>query len=362
MYSENNYMMWLNSLIQIGLKQRSKLIEIFGSAEAIWNAPSKEIRTAAGMNHSSMYNLTVTQHDDAYMEKLLRETEKANARFICRSDSEFPDILKEIYDCPLGLYIIGTFPQQKHKIAVVGSRNCTEYGASAAYNISRQLAENDIVIISGMADGIDSYAHKGALDAGARTIAIMGTGIDLCYPTANRALRDRIAESGCIISEYPPGMRGTAFTFPQRNRIISGLAEGVIVAEAAKRSGSLITAAMALEQGRDVFAVPGNITSKMSTGCNELIKNGAVPLLSANDILEYYNIEKPKKVKPEAVQNTLLTSEEQSVFKHLSTDPMSVEEIAQKTGMETKDLQGILTMLEINGHITKLSGQRYIRA
>ncbi len=361
MYSENNYIMWLNSLLQINIKQRTKLYEHFGSAEAVWHANSREICHVSGIDSKDMYNIVLKQKNNEYMDSLISDAEKARSRFITRNDNEFPDLLKEIYDCPLGLYIIGQFPKEEPKISIVGSRNCTEYGSSVAYNISKELAKSGVVVVSGMAEGIDSYAHKGAIDGGGKTVAVMGTGIDVCYPRSNRALREKIIQNGCIISEYPPGTRGTAFTFPQRNRIISGLSKGVAVVEAAKRSGSLITVRHAIDQNRDVFVVPGNITSYSSVGCNTLIKEGAEPLLSADDILESYNIKKevPKKA---IIPDDSVTADEKTVFECIDLVPQSVEELAAKTGFETRTLQGILLTLELNGLIAKLSGQRYVRS
>lgn len=212
-----------------------------------------------------------------------------------------------------------------------------------------------------MAEGIDSSSHCGALDGGGKTIAVMGTGIDICYPKYNRKLRDRIIENGCILTEYPPGVHGTPFTFPRRNRIISGLSQGVIVVEAAKRSGSLITVTHALDQGRDVFAVPGNITSAHSMGSNNIIKDGAEVLLSADDILNYYNIKKTEK-KSRKKPELSLDKSEKSVYDYIDLVPQSIEELAVKTGMGTSELQSTLTMLELEGAVQKLSGQRYVRS
>ena len=360
MYTENAYIMWLNSLIDISVANRHRLLDHFGSAEAVWSAPSADVSRVAGINSDVMYKIVRTKSGE-YIEKLLNSCEKAGARFITYNDDEYPEILREIYDWPIGYYIIGEMPKSDVNIAVVGSRTCTEYGRETAYKISRQLAQNGIPVISGMAEGIDGCAHRGALDGGGKTIAVMGTGIDICYPSVHTQLRSEIIQNGCIISEFPPGVHGTVYTFPARNRIISGLSNGVAIIEAALKSGSLITANIALDQNRDVFAVPGNINSKFSRGTNALLKDRAYILTSAEDIFDVYNIDKKKKSKKQKNTNNLTEPNEKSVYDAIDIVPQSVEELAAKTGLDTSTLQSTLMMLEINGHIKKMSGQRYIR-
>ncbi|MBQ9518375.1 MAG: DNA-processing protein DprA [Firmicutes bacterium] len=360
MYTENAYIMWLNSLIDISAANRRRLLEHFGGAKAVWDASSADVSRVAGINSDTMYKIMRTKTGDT-IEKLLKGCEKAGARFVTYKDEEYPDILREIYDWPIGYYIIGEMPDTLYNTAIVGSRTCTEYGRETAYQISKQLAQNGVNIISGMAEGIDGCAHRGALDGGGKTVAVMGTGIDICYPSVHTALRNDIIKNGCIISEFPTGMHGTAFTFPARNRIISGLSRSVAVIEAAERSGSLITANVALDQGREVFAVPGNINSKFSKGTNGLIKQGASVLTSADDILSVYGIDKKKKTKREKNTNNFTEPNEKSVYDAIDIVPQSVEELAAKTGLDTSTLQSTLMMLEINGHIKKMSGQRYVR-
>ncbi len=202
------------------------------------------------------------------------------------NSKEYPQNLKNIYDPPKKIYLIGNKDLLYQKgIAIVGARDATQYGKKIAYNLAKELSEQNIVIISGLAIGIDSYAHKGALEKG--TIAVLGSGIDNIYPKENLELaREIIKNKGCIISEYPLGTKPERLHFPQRNRIISGLSDGVVVIEASKKSGALITAEFALEQGKEVFAVPGDINKKQSEGTNQLIKDGAILLTSATDILE----------------------------------------------------------------------------
>ncbi|MBR6401374.1 MAG: DNA-processing protein DprA, partial [Firmicutes bacterium] len=296
MYGEKHYLMWLNSLVQMSVKMRHRLLGAFGSAQAVWNASSADISRIVELGSDDLYKLICSRKTES-IDKLYMGMEKAGARFVSILDEEYPENLRQIYDSPIGYYIMGEMPKAEYMIGVVGSRRCTEYGMTASYELGKYLAQNGIAVVSGMAEGIDGYAHQGALDGGGPTIAVMGTGIDLCYPTSHRALKSRIVQNGCVISEFPPGMHGSGITFPARNRIISGLSNGVAVMEAAARSGSLITADFALDQGRTVFALPGNITSKYSKGTNTLIKNGAEVLTEPEDILRFYNIDIKKKIK-----------------------------------------------------------------
>ena len=360
MQGENHYLMWLNSLIQISVKNRHRLIDRFGSAEAVWYASSAEISSIAELDSDNMYKLVCSKQQDN-IDTLYRDMEKAGARFITYLDEDYPEALLQIHDYPIGLYVLGEIPDNEYKIGIVGSRNCTEYGMTASYELGKFLAKNDIAVVSGMAEGIDGYAHKGALDGGGLTVAVMGTGIDVCYPKIHRALKQRIVQNGCVLSEFPPGIHGNAFTFPARNRIISGLSQGVAVIEAAARSGSLITADFALEQNRDVFALPGNITSKYSKGTNNLLKSGAQVLTAPEDILEFYNIDIKKQKKNIKILNNSLAPNEKLVYDCIDLVPQSVEEIAAKTKLQTSVLQSTLAMMEINGHVKKLNGQRYVR-
>lgn len=365
MYDENSYILWLNSIFQISAKKKHELLEYFGSAANIWCAPSGSVRNTGILEPEEMHKLFTHKNSDEYIEKLLIDKEKTGADFIAYNDSRFPELLACIPDSPIGFYILGTLPESKHYFGMVGSRRCTEYGASVAYNISRELVKRDVVIVSGMADGIDSYAHKGAIDGGGKTVAVMGTGIDLCYPTSNRAIKERIIQNGCVISEYPPGTNGTAFTFPVRNRIISGLSQGIAVVEAARRSGSLITAGLALDQGRELFAVPGNINAPSSAGTNDMLKKGANVLTEANDVFQCLGIKKPvsKNIKEKSAKasDTALEGNEKKLCDVIDTVPRSVDELAALTGLEARVLQSTLAMLEIDGLITKMSGQRYVR-
>lgn len=280
---------------------------------------------------------------------------------ITLQDKNYPVILKEIHNPPKELYIKGKITKEDKKaIAIVGTRKYTQYGKQVALEISGNLARLGITIVSGLAKGIDTFAHQAALESGGRTIAVLGSGMDKrnFFPPSNYHLGEKICQQGAIISEYPPGTRGTNFTFPQRNRIVSGLSLGVVVIEAPEKSGALITAALALEQNREVFAVPGSIYEKNSFGTNQLIKLGAKPVTRIEDILEELNLEhlitaqkkKPRLEKPE----------EEIVFSLLSKQPIHIDEIIKKSGLPTSIVNSTLMVLELKKAIRNLGKGNYV--
>jgi DNA processing protein len=280
---------------------------------------------------------------------------------ISLQSKDYPAILKEIHDYPKELYIKGEIIEQdKTAIGIVGTRKYTQYGKQATLDIAGELARMGITIISGLARGIDTFAHQAALENKGRTIAVLGSGIDKksFYPSCNYYLGEKISQHGAVISEYPPGVRGTQFTFPQRNRIISGLSLGVLVIEAPEKSGALITAASALEQNREVFAIPGSIYEKNSQGTNQLIKLGAKPVTCVEDILEELNLlhlleTKRREINPE-------TKEEEIIFSALSLQPAHIDEIIKKSGLPTSVVNSTLMILELKKAVRNLGKGNYI--
>ena len=290
-------------------------------------------------------------------EEIDREIERAERDgvfLIPIGDERYPDILMEINDPPPLLYVKGKVDILKSfSIAIVGSRRATSYGKMVAKQLARELARIDITIISGLAYGIDSAAHSGALNVG-NTVAVLGNGIDIVYPSSNKRLFNEIVKNGCLVSEFPFGTRPQKWTFPKRNRIIVGLSRGVVVVEAAKKSGSLITARLALEEGREVFAVPGNIFSSTSEGTNNLIKNGAKCVTSFEDILdEFPYVSFPKGEDSENEKEDLL-------IRSLKEGPKTVEELQLVLKMQSSKLRERLTILEIEGKISYDASGRYI--
>ncbi|HWQ61793.1 MAG TPA: DNA-processing protein DprA [Negativicutes bacterium] len=299
------------------------------------------------------------QREKIDIHKLAAAWEKKGIGVVCAADEAYPARLRRIFDPPAVLYYRGRLPRDEQLIAIVGARKASAYGRNAAAMLAAGLAEAGVGVVSGAARGIDSAAHTGALDGGGYTVAVLGCGVDVTYPPENGRLLDRIAEQGMILSEYWPGTSPQANFFPVRNRIISGLARGVVVVEAAVRSGSLITADWALEQGRDVFAVPGSIFSGTSSGTNRLVKQGAKPVTTAADILEEYGLATAadeRRSQPEPA------GDEGRVFAALSCDtPLSVEELVMKVGLPAQLVTYILLQLELKDMAAEFGGQRYVR-
>jgi len=276
-------------------------------------------------------------------------------------DKNYPAILKEIHDPPKELYVRGKITDEdKIAIGIVGTRKYSQYGKQVALEIAGDLARLGITIVSGLAKGIDTFAHQAALENNGRTIAVLGGGIDKTafYPPSNYHLGEKISQQGAVISEYPAGIHGTSFTFPQRNRIISGLSLGIIVIEAPEKSGALITAALALEQNREVFAIPGSIYETNSAGTNQLIKMGAKLVTSIEDVLDELNLThlmttKKKKFKSE-------TPEEEVIISVLSNQPKHIDELIKISGLPTSIVNSTLTVLELKKAARNLGNGNYI--
>ena len=284
-----------------------------------------------------------------------------NIRKITLKDKEYPSLLKEISGPPEELYIKGEFTNQdKVTIAVVGTRKYTQYGKEVTFDIVGKLARLGITIVSGLARGIDTFAHQATLEADGRTIAVLGSGLDKAsfFPPPNYHLGEKISQQGAVISEYPPGVHGTKFTFPERNRIISGLSLGVVVVEAPEQSGALITAALALEQNREVFAVPGPIYEKNSLGTNRLIKMGAKLVTDIDDILEELNLShllttERKKIKPD-------NEKEEIILSILSLQPIHIDEIIKNSKLSTGIVNSTLMILELKRAVRNLGKGNYV--
>ncbi len=289
-----------------------------------------------------------------------KKLEKEKVSLITIFDEEYPKLLCHISHPPFLLYIKGlTEAWQKNCFAVVGTRALSEYGKRATLHITLDLARAGFTIVSGLATGIDTLAHKSALEAGAKTIAVLGTGIDerTLYPQLNLSLARKIVErGGAVISEYAPGTHGTKFSFPQRNRIISGLSRGVLVVEADHISGAMITAKCALEQNRDVFALPGSIFAKTSEGANDLIKKGAKLVACADDILEEYGLESKKAKKIIRAESP----EEEKILTALANEPMTADDIIRKTGLTASQANAALMIMEIGKKIKNLGGGKFV--
>ena len=306
-------------------------------------------------------SLIVPSENDPTYLAALESLHACQARIISFWDPEYPSDLKAIHDPPALLYVRGALPSAE-ALAVVGSRQASPAGILLASHICLEIAEAGIVIVSGLARGIDSAAHQAALDAGGLTIAVLGCGIDRIYPPENRHLFQQITETGAVISEYPPGTDPLPGHFPGRNRIISGLSKGVLIVEAARKSGSLITADFALEQGREVFALPGAVSSANSDGVNSLLKDGAHLVTETRDITEVLWPFHPSPLnKQDKTYGIELSEEEMNIVSHLDVDPLHIDDLCRKSGLTPMELSVILLQLEILGGAILLPGMRYSR-
>lgn len=353
---DDYYALWLYGIKGIPAAAAVKMLTAFGSAKAVWSAEPAELCRAAGLRPAAEGLLAAARRGfDA--EKEAGALKKDGFSYISYLNTLYPRLLKEIKNPPAGLYYIGRLPDEDiDRIAVVGSRRCSSYGRAAAHMLAKKLAEVNICIVSGMAEGVDTAAHKGALEGAGHTVAVLGSGLKRCFPASNRKLMKEIEQKGCVITEYPPDMQPLPYNFPARNRIIAGLCSAVLVVEAGAKSGSLITADIALDEGREVFAVPGKITSKLSDGTNELIKQGCSLVTDYSDILFELGIAYSEEEKNKFLQKSRvgLETEQKKVYDCIGAAPVSIDEILQNLQMPAAQLYSTLTILEVKGFIKKL--------
>ena len=366
----------LNMIRGIGPRTANQLIDRFGAPAQVF-AASRLSLEKEGIKPESIQEL----HDSEILEKANAEIERLEqlgAIVVTLEDDDYPPLLREIYDPPIALYIRGDFKKVLARpcLAVVGSRRCSTYGINAAQSLSRDLAQNGLTIVSGLARGIDAAAHRGALETGGLTIAVVGTGLEMTYPKEHKKLEEEIAASGAVVSEFPLGTPPLPQNFPYRNRVLSGLCFGVLIVEAAEHSGSLITARLANEQGREVFAVPGNITSQTSFGTNFLIKDGAKLVQHWRDVAEelprdvregILGVDRPKRgvtqsnVQP-MFETVALSDHERKLLDLLTADaPSHVDQLLISSGMNSSDLMTALLGLEMKDRIRELPGKSYIK-
>lgn len=356
MKSDEGLAAWLQlTLIPgIGGETQRKLLAAFGLPAAIFSAGRLAVRSVIGEKANLLFDFP----NDEAVEAGLRWAEQDNQHILTLADSAYPPALLEIADPPNVLYVRGNPGLLKRRaLAMVGSRNATAQGLQTAESFAQALANQGLSIISGLALGIDAAAHRGALAAGGTTVAVIGTGADRIYPARNQELTRDIATHGAIVSEFPLGTPPLAANFPRRNRIISGLALGVIVVEAARKSGSLITAHLAVEQGREVFAIPGSIHSPLARGCHQLIKQGAKLVETASDVLEELGAAPTAESPPETTE----AAPDDPLLAALGHDPCSLDELAERSGYDTEQLLAELLLLELAGLISTLPGNRYQR-
>jgi len=383
------YWLWLSELQGLTNQTRLALLRRFETPERIFYADPEELLLTEGITRQQAELLSDHRLDAA--RKIQEDCHRLNIRILTIGDAEYPGRLKNIYDPPVLLYMKGRMPvmDEEVAIAVVGTRSCTPYGEGCAKKLGHELAAAGAVVVSGLAKGIDAAAAHGALIAGGVTVGVVGNGLDVRYPYESRFLYDDVAAAGVLLSEYPPGTEPAGWHFPARNRILSGLCVGTLVVEAPLRSGALITAETALEQGRDVFAVPGPIDAENSAGCNRLIQEGALLVTGAEDILREYEGRYPQKLQPRAYTEPPktvgyqarqlaepkpvppsvslsrelpeLSDDQLAILRQLGEEPMQVDDIIELTGIPTRRVLSALTVLEMDELVTQHSGKRYTR-
>ncbi len=362
----------LSFVVGVGSRTAAMLIDRFGSPTLVFSASAPSLESA-GLSRETIDAMKGSET----REKALREIEglaRLGGAALTLANERYPKLLRETYDPPIVIYCLGDVAAalSQPAVAVVGSRRCSTYGRNVAEKLSRELAERGVTIVSGLARGIDSAAHRGALDGHGLTVGVMGTGLDAVYPKENRRLATRIAEQGALITEFPLATPPASQNFPFRNRVISGLGLGVMVVEGAERSGSLITARLAYEQGRDVFAVPGNITSAKSFGPNYLIKDGAKLVQTWRDVVEELPVEikaailsaerGEMRTEQARVEEAELSNSERKVLKMLNTDePVHIDQLISRAGIGLGELMGALLKLEMLDRIRQLPGKSFVR-
>jgi len=344
----------------IGPVHARTLLSKFGDPQVVF----KQGREALGNcipSHAVNGILNYDPETDDEIGKEIERIEAEEVTVLTPLDEKYPSLLKHIFDPPGVLYVKGELSEDEIGIAIVGTRRVTHYGKDQAKRIATYLAMQGVTVISGMAMGVDGIAQNNAIDSGGRTIAVLGCGVDVVYPPINKKLYSKIIENGAIVSEFPMGTQPARENFPRRNRIISGMSKGVVVVEGGMKSGALITATYAANQGREVFAVPGQIDKKMSEGPNELIRNGATPVTDPAQIIDMLGIpelaeDKRRKVKDIAKD---LQGPEKVIFKLLDYDPINIDKIARKAKMESNHVMGILLNLELKDLVQRLPGSNF---
>ncbi len=345
-----------NHVRGMGAVRYRKLLNYFGSLSVAWEAP-KDALLAAGMTEKLIHSLSVTKQS---FDPVLLQTnlEKKGIKVLIWDDNGYPPYLLEIAQPPPVLYYLGDITEADNlAMAIVGTRNVTSYGKQLCKDTAAYLAGHGITIVSGLARGVDKIAHQAAIDIGGRTIAVLGSGVDVIYPPEHRNLAESIIKNGAILSDYAPGTKPEGYNFPPRNRIISGLSRGTIVIEAGERSGALITAKFAVEQGRDVFAVPGSVLSPMSKGTNHIIGEGAIPMTNPATVVSHLGLEKKKTVS--SSERIAMSPLEQRVYQALGSDTMHVDELCAKLDMPIEKLNATLMMMQLKSLVTQESNLEY---
>lgn len=366
--SQLPYAHWLYNIPGVGNKTIKHLLSCVQMPETLYHLSAEQIERALFnvRKKNELAERIDRSRQNRDVHTAYRQLEEKGIHFTCLGHTGYPDKLSQIPDAPYGIYFRGNLPEQtKPAAAIIGARSCSEYGRRMAAQFGKELAKAGIQIISGMARGIDGIGQKAALEAGGYSLGVMGCGVDICYPAENRDLYDMLCRQGGICSEYPPGTTPKNSLFPPRNRLISGLSDFILVIEAKSRSGTLITVDMALEQGKEVYALPGRVTDALSEGCNRLLQQGAGVMLSPGDMIQ--NFTGKPYTEQEAAQS-LLSDVQTDILQCLAETPQSVEQIQEqllsknRSDIELTDLMNQLIMLSLNGFATQIGGCYFTKA
>lgn len=358
------FLLALSFIEDIGPVTTGRLLSAFHTPEAVFGAGLSELSSVGKLSASKAKRIKEFKTWDR-IDREIEEAERHSIRIITLFDNEYPEPLRHLDSAPAILYVKGDLAEEdRFALAMVGSRDMSGYGRKIASDLSYELACAGLTIVSGMARGIDTVCHSGALKAGGRSIAVLGCGLDICYPAENKELMTALSGSGCVMSEFPLGTSPSRENFPRRNRLISGLSLGVLVVEATARSGSLITARFALEQGKEIFAVPGNITSGNARGTNGLIKMGAKPVQNAEDIIEELSPQikgmlKVKDFSLPASARLEINDEEKAICNILGSDSKHIDHIVRELKIPAARLSGILLGLEMKGIVRQTAGNNF---
>ncbi len=358
MVDQRKYWIGFNLVKGIGAVRFQQIQSYFGDLSIAWHAPTEAFQEIGlpGRVLKNFFSLRNEINLDQMYESIL----STNTTVLTLLDEQYPRLLKEIDQAPPVIYVNGTLtPADDFAVAMVGTRMVTAYGQQVTRDTSTFLAGHGLTIVSGLARGVDALAHQHAIQAGGRTIAVLGSGVDVIYPPEHRKLAEAIEENGAIISDYPLGTQPEGINFPPRNRIISGLSLATIVVEAGERSGALITADFAVEQGRDVFAVPGNVFSPASRGTNRLIQKGAYAMVSPQDVLDVLDLSQVEDYK-DARQSLPADTTEARILQVMGYEPIHVDEICHESGIPVEKVSAALTMMELKGMVQHVGGMRYV--
>ncbi len=355
---------WLAGIWAIPGKKKIQLQAMFPDLEELRRLKPGQMSRIPFLTEREKEKLQKAQGvPERELERQMSECKEKNISLALWGDKAYPARLKEIYNPPYGLFYRGGLPEEgRPSIAIVGARGCSSYGKAVAESVGRHVAQAGMAVISGLAAGIDGFGHRGALQAGGQTYGVLGCGIDVCYPASHKKLYEALVEQGGVLSEYPPHTRPYAMLFPQRNRLISGLADVVLVVEAREKSGSLITADFALEQGKEVYAVPGRVSDPLSAGTNRLIRQGAGIFLSAEDFQKEMGLFRREGWPAMEKQKISLEKMERLVYSDVGFDAKNLDEIMDQTGLALGELLPILASLMEKGYVSEVYKNYYVRA